>query len=192
MMLSRVSDLDTLELCGLEVACVIGDRPEERDREQRLVVDVVLSLDLASAGASDALADTVDYAALAGSVRAALRAARYRMIESAAECVARACLADSRVRSVRVRVEKPGAIAGLRAAAVVIERERGRTPDAQRSTCNVQRSTLKEGGHRLLNPDPRTLKTRNAQRSTRNAQGEETPTSDLRPPISGSRAGRSA
>jgi dihydroneopterin aldolase len=118
---------------------VIGDRPEERDREQRLVVDVVLSLDLASAGASDALADTVDYAALAGSVRAVLRAARYRMIESAAECVARACLADSRVRSVRVRVEKPGAIAGLRAAAVVIERERGRT-------FNAQRSTLKEGG----------------------------------------------
>lgn len=115
---------DTLELCGLEVACVIGDRPEERDREQRLTVDVALSLDLAPAAASDALGDTVDYAALAETLRGALRQARCRMIEAAAERVAQTCLADPRVRSVRVRVEKSGAVPGLRAAAVTIVRGR--------------------------------------------------------------------
>ncbi len=116
--------VDRLELCGLEVVCVIGDRPEERDREQRLLLDVSLALDLAAAGASDALADTADYAALAESVRAALRRGRFRMIEAAAECVARLCLEDARVGGVRVRVEKAGAVSGLRAAAVVIERGR--------------------------------------------------------------------
>jgi hypothetical protein len=40
---------DRLELCGLEVACVIGDLPEERDREQRLTVDVEQTLDLGPA-----------------------------------------------------------------------------------------------------------------------------------------------
>jgi dihydroneopterin aldolase len=124
MMHVQMSEADRLELCGLEVACVIGDRPEERGREQRLVVDASLALDLAPAAASDALADTVDYAALADAIRAGLRRARFQMIESAAECVARVCLADPRVRSVRVRVEKPGVIAGLRAAAVAIERGR--------------------------------------------------------------------
>jgi len=118
---------DTLELCGLEVACVIGDRPEERDREQRLTVDVALSLDLAPAAASDALGDTVDYAALAEALRGALRQARCRMIEAAAERVALTCLADPRVRNVRVRVEKPGAVPGLRAAAVTIVRGRDET-----------------------------------------------------------------
>jgi dihydroneopterin aldolase len=114
-----------LELCGLEVACVIGDRPEERRREQRLLVDVSLVCDLAAAAASDALRDTVDYAALAESIRQALRAARCHMIERAAACVARVCLADPRVREVRVRVEKAGCVPGLRAAAAVLTRNRG-------------------------------------------------------------------
>ncbi len=130
--------MDRLELCGLEVSCVIGDRPEERGREQRLTLDVSLELDLSAAGASDALADTVDYAALAEDIRAALRQARCRMIEAAAARVAEVCLSDGRVASVRVRIEKPGVIAGLRAAAVVLERMRERTLNVQRSTLKAQ------------------------------------------------------
>jgi dihydroneopterin aldolase len=163
MIHARMSEADRLELCGLEVACVIGDRPEERGREQRLIVDVSLALDLSAAGRSDALADTVDYAELAEGIRAELRRARCHMIETAAACVAGVCLADPRIRSVRVRVEKPGGVGGLRAAAVVIERER-ETPDSELGT------SKNEGGRTL-----------NAQRSTRNAQ---VPVSDLRPPAS--------
>jgi dihydroneopterin aldolase len=113
---------DKLELCGLEVMCVIGDLPDERCREQRLTVDVSLAFDLSAAAASDALADTVDYAALAEAIRVALRQARCHMIERAACRVAQVCLADPRVAEVRVRVEKAGAVAGLRAAAAEITR----------------------------------------------------------------------
>jgi dihydroneopterin aldolase len=120
---------DRLELCGLEVECVIGDLPEERSREQRLTVDVSLAFDMTAAAASDALADTVDYAALSEAIRASLRQARCHMIERAAECVAQVCLADARVSEVRVRVEKAGAIPGLRAAAVETVRcKNGRAP----------------------------------------------------------------
>ena len=118
---------DKLELCGLEVACVIGDRPEERQREQTLTVDVSLACDLAAAGASDALCDTVDYAALAAAIRTVLRQARCHMIEGGAACVARVCLADPRVTEVRVRVAKSGSVPGLREAAVEIVRGRGDT-----------------------------------------------------------------
>jgi len=118
---------DKLELCGLEVACVIGDRPEERQREQTLTVDVSLACDLAAAGASDALSDTVDYAAMAEAIRAVLRQARCHMIEGAAACVARVCLADSRVTEARVRVAKSGSVPGLREAAVEIVRGRNCT-----------------------------------------------------------------
>ncbi len=115
---------DKLELCGLEVVCVIGDLPEERCREQQLAVHVSLRLDLSAAAASDALRDTVDYAALCDAIRAVLRQARCHMIEGAAGCVARVCLTDPRVAEVRVRVEKSGAVPGLRAAAVEIVRGR--------------------------------------------------------------------
>lgn len=115
---------DRLELLGLEVECVIGDLPDERRCEQRLVVDVSLACDLAAAAASDALRDTVDYAALSAKIRDTLRDARCHMIERAAECVAAICLADPRVKEARVRVEKSGCVRGLRAAAVVIVRDR--------------------------------------------------------------------
>ena len=52
-----------LELNGIDVECIIGERPDERMRPQRLRVDVVLTIgDRASE--TDELADTVDYAAL--------------------------------------------------------------------------------------------------------------------------------
>ena len=36
--------MDQLKLNGIEVECIIGDQPEEREREQRLLVDVVLDI----------------------------------------------------------------------------------------------------------------------------------------------------
>jgi dihydroneopterin aldolase len=114
-----------LELCGLEVRCIIGDLPEERLCEQVLVLTVTLSLDLSPVLASDALQDTVDYVELSEKIREALRAKQFRMIESAAACAAHVCLLHARVDAVKVRVEKAGAISGLRAAAVTVERKKG-------------------------------------------------------------------
>jgi dihydroneopterin aldolase len=115
---------DQLQLNGIEVSCIIGDRPDERRREQILLVDVALVIDLAAAEASDLLVDTVDYPALAEAIRQRLRTARCQMIEHAAGLVAAECLKDGRVSSVRVRVEKRGAVVGLHNAAVVIIRSR--------------------------------------------------------------------
>ena len=52
-----------LELNGIDVECIIGERAEERTRTQRLLVDVRLEIGDAAAE-SDELSDTVDYAAL--------------------------------------------------------------------------------------------------------------------------------
>lgn len=114
-----------LELRGLEVKCIIGDRPEERLCEQLLVLDVQLSLDLSPVLASDALQDTVDYVELSETIRETLRAKQFRMIESAAACAAHVCLRHARVDAVTVRVEKSGAIPGLKAAAATMERKKG-------------------------------------------------------------------
>lgn len=114
--------MDLLKLNSVEVDCVIGDLPEERDREQRLTVDVAMELDLAKAASTDALEDTVDYAALTAGISAALKAAKCRMIERAAQVVADVCLADARVKKVSVSVRKSGCVPGLGSAEVLIER----------------------------------------------------------------------
>lgn len=107
-----------LELNGIEVECVIGERPEERVKTQRLRVDVVLGIP-DDAAESDALEDTVDYAELTELVRATLVEAKCRMIERAARLVAEACRRDPRVVAVEVRVTKSGAIPHLESATAV-------------------------------------------------------------------------
>lgn len=104
-----------LRLDGIDVDCIIGDLPEERDRLQRLRIDVevVVPDDVAS---SDNLADTADYVALAEKVRSSLVAAKCRMIEKAAKVAAEACLSVPRVESATVKVMKAGAVEGIESA----------------------------------------------------------------------------
>ena len=109
-----------LELNGIDVECIIGERPDERTHPQRLRIDVVLTIG-DRAAVTDALGDTVDYAALTEEIRAALVAAKCRMIERAARVVADLCLADAKVSAAKVRVTKSGAVAHLESAAAVIE-----------------------------------------------------------------------
>ena len=109
-----------LELNGIDVECIIGERPDERTRPQRLRVDVALTIgDRASE--TDELSDTVDYAALTESIRAVLVEAKCRMIERAAKVVCELCLVDEKVSAAKVRVVKSGAIPHLESAAAVIE-----------------------------------------------------------------------
>ena len=108
-----------LELNGIDVDCIIGDRPDERERTQRLTVDVRLETDDAAA-TSDELADTVDYVALTDQIRAALEAAECRMIERAAKVVCDVCRKNAKVISAWVRVTKAGVVAHLASASAVM------------------------------------------------------------------------
>ncbi len=114
--------MDCLRLEGLEVRCIIGDLPDEREREQVLRIDAALSMDLRKAGATDDLGDTADYAALSSRIRKRLAAAKCRLIERAAELAAEECLACKGVEKARIRVRKSGAIEGLASAAAEVER----------------------------------------------------------------------
>ena len=109
-----------LELNGIDVDCIIGERPDERTRTQRLRVDVALTID-DKVATTDELADTVDYAALTEGIRAALVAAKCRMIERAAKVVCDLCLKDAKVSAAKVCVTKSGAIEHLESASAVVE-----------------------------------------------------------------------
>ena len=110
-----------LKVSGIAVDCIIGDRAEERTRPQRVSVDLELEVPDAVAD-SDELGDTADYAALAVRVRAALAAAKCRMIERAAKVACDACMAEPNVVSVKARVVKRGAVEGVEAVEATYER----------------------------------------------------------------------
>ncbi len=113
---------DCIFLQGLRVRTIIGVYPHEREKAQEIVLHITLFTDLHHVAATDDLAGGVDYAAVAERVRAHVEAARRFTVEALAEDVARLCLDVEGVARVRVRVEKPGAVPGVDAVGVEIER----------------------------------------------------------------------
>ena len=115
--------MDTVSLRDLRVPAVIGVHDWERETEQTLVFAVDMPADVAKAASSDAIADALDYSAVAQTVREVVRQGRFQLIETVAERVAGRLLTDYRLGWVRVEVAKPLAGEGYTA---VITIERGR------------------------------------------------------------------
>lgn len=109
-----------LKLKGLEVECIIGERPEERHVPQALRIDIELEVP-DHASKTDEIADAVDYAVLAESVRDALVSAKCHLIERAAKVALEICISDTRISAAKVSVTKHGAVPGLESATAVAE-----------------------------------------------------------------------
>jgi len=119
---------DVIRLTGLRGFGHHGVYPTERAEGQLFVVDVELRLDLAPAAASDALADTVDYGTLAGTLAAIIVGEPVNLIEALAGRLADACLADPRVAATMVTVHKPQAPVGVPVADVAVTVRRRQAP----------------------------------------------------------------
>ena len=117
---------DRIELTGLRVHGKHGVFEHERRDGQEFVVDVVLEMDTRAAAASDDLEDTVDYGTLAHTLAAVVGGEPVDLLETLAQRLAVACLADDRVQACTVTVHKPHAPIPLQFddVAVTIRRER--------------------------------------------------------------------
>ena len=80
-----VRTADRLHLQGFELECIVGVRPPERKRPQRVRLDLTLGLDLSGAGRSGRISHTIDYALVAEEVQTLLRFRAYRLVEMATE-----------------------------------------------------------------------------------------------------------
>ena len=118
---------DRIHLRGVEAVGFHGVLPDEKRDGQPFVVDVVLDLELATAGATDDLHDTVSYADIAGEVMARITGPSFDLIERLAEVIADDVLQHSLVDAVTVTVHKPQAPVGhpFSDVAVEVRRERG-------------------------------------------------------------------
>ncbi len=85
---------------------VHGVLPEERELPQPFEIDMDLYLDLAPAGRSDDLVDTADYARAAEVAAGVVAGEHCALLETLAERIAEAVLADHRVGSVTLWVRK--------------------------------------------------------------------------------------
>ena len=100
----------TVFVRGLTVEAGIGVYDHEQGRLQTLVIDVTLDL---GSHLVEKLSDTINYETIAQAARDIVAEGHVGLVESFAERLALACLQDTRVRRVTVRVEKPGALEGV-------------------------------------------------------------------------------
>jgi dihydroneopterin aldolase len=119
--------LDRISIAGLRVRGYHGVLPQERVSGQDFIVDALIWLDSAPAAASDDLRLTADYAALAGRLAEIVAGPPVALIETLAERLAAACLADPVVREAEVTVHKPGAPVSVQIADISVTIRRSRT-----------------------------------------------------------------
>jgi dihydroneopterin aldolase len=101
---------DAIFITGLLVHAHHGVMRHEKKVGQQFVIDLELAIDLAQAGTSDKLVDTVSYASIVEAATRAFTAKSFRLVEAAAQAIADEVLASfPRVASVRVTVHKPHA-----------------------------------------------------------------------------------
>lgn len=101
---------------GLEVLAEIGVYAHERGVRQPLFVDIEVEVD---ARGWRHLEDTVDYEILVAHATAIAETGHIGLVESYARRLADALVGEARVKSARVRVEKPRALSPSHAVAGV-------------------------------------------------------------------------
>ena len=108
----------------LEIVASVGVFEHEKRYEQRIVLSLELDVEDAYDGRSDRLEHVLDYAAVVDAVTRLVQAGHVHLIETLAERIATQCLSDARVKSVRVRIEKPDVLPSVRSVGIEIDRSR--------------------------------------------------------------------
>jgi dihydroneopterin aldolase len=117
---------DRIELRGLTVRGHHGVYEHERRDGQDFVVDITVWIDLATAAATDDLADTFDYGVLAQQAADVVAGPPRKLIETVAGDIADCVMADARVHAVEVVVHKPSAPIPLQFSDVAVVARRSR------------------------------------------------------------------
>jgi FolB domain-containing protein len=113
---------DQIEIRDLLLRGIIGINDWEREKKQDILINITLFGDLAPAGESDRIEDTINYRTLTKAVIEHVESVGRFTVEALAADIARLCLETPGVERARVRVEKPGALRFARSVGVCIER----------------------------------------------------------------------
>jgi dihydroneopterin aldolase/2-amino-4-hydroxy-6-hydroxymethyldihydropteridine diphosphokinase len=124
---------DRIQIKDLLLRTIIGINDEERRNKQDVLINITLHADTRAAGASDDIADAVNYRTITKRIIRSVEGSQFFLVEKMAAEIAAICLEDPRVERATVRVEKPGALRFARSVGVEIERGRGATPRANRA-----------------------------------------------------------
>lgn len=114
--------MDIIYLHDLKIECIIGIWEWERRLKQTVILDLDMAADIRRAAASDKIEDTLNYKAVSKRLVEFVGGSQFQLVETLAEKIAEILLAEFRLRWVRVRVNKKGAVRRAGDVGVIIER----------------------------------------------------------------------
>jgi len=116
--------MDQIFIKDLLARGVIGISDHERSQPQDILINLTISTDFTKAAQSDNIDDCVNYRTLAKKILAYVETANRHTVEALAVDIAKLCFEDPGAISVKVRVEKPGAVRFSRSVGAEVERSR--------------------------------------------------------------------
>ena len=115
---------DKIVIKDLLLRGIIGLNDWEREKQQDILINLVIFTDMRQAGQSDDMKDSINYRTLTKDIIAKVESATPFLVERLAVEVARICVVEHGADRVIVRVEKPGALRFAASVGVEIERKR--------------------------------------------------------------------
>ena len=116
--------MDKIFIHALKAEAIIGIFDWERQVKQTVLIDVELGADIRKAALTDAIADTLNYKAVAKRILGFIEASQFHLVETLAEHIAMLVLEDFGVSWVSIKLSKPGAVRNSRDVGVALERDR--------------------------------------------------------------------
>lgn len=117
--------MDIILVEDLKFKTVIGCLTWEREIEQSLSLDLVVSYDLSAASQSDALEDTISYAEICDLSREIIQTSQPELIEHAAYLVVKTLFEHfTGVEKIQITIRKSAIIPEAKAVGIRLERHR--------------------------------------------------------------------
>lgn len=120
----QTADCYRLRVSDFEALFSIGVYPFEREKRQRVRINVELTLDHPGPGFQDRIDAVLSYETIVQFLRSLAQGEHIGLLETLGERVLGFCFEDRRVRRAAVTVEKPDYFPDAAAVGVTLERER--------------------------------------------------------------------
>jgi dihydroneopterin aldolase len=113
---------DIIYIKDLRIETIIGIFDWERKVKQEVSIDMEFPFDCKRAAATDSIEDTIDYKAITKGVIKFVEDSSFQLQETLAESIAALVKDEYGVKSIKLRVSKPGALRGAKDVGLIIYR----------------------------------------------------------------------
>ena len=117
--------MNTISIIDLEITCIIGILPNERVKEQTLLLNINLDVDIGDSTFADDINETIDYTIIAEMATQLAITKKYNLIESFCKDLNNLFLKTFQaVQQTKITVKKPNAIPKAKYAAYTMKKSR--------------------------------------------------------------------